>query len=230
MKKLKGVLRRIPRWTRAMFNLFLIVILVLMGYVFCGCPAFSPEQQFRREEKANLTGPATILDTISVEDSSYLYPCDELIIGESAHGVTLFCYNSKNLKQNTITYCEKTEEVTVLAVPGGNVEPETVGSVPILVFDKLPEATYAYLEMKLNVQQDGIVFQKVYELVAERRADGYFLFRLTGGTEQEEYAIWLFTRRFDDDNYGRYVGVDVSATIRFYDRENSLLSQLLIKI
>lgn len=231
MKRIKSILRCIPHWARAMFNLFLIVILVLIGYCFCGCPALSPKQQFRREEKANLTGPAAILDTVSLEGSSYLYPYDKMVIGESAQGVSLFCYNTGNWKQNTFTYSEKTGEVTLLVVPGGITQPKHLGTVPILVFDKMSDAMYADLELELNVQQDSVNFQGKYKLTGERKSDGFFLFSLPGGAGEEGDAMWLLTRICDDDDYyGRYVGVGASATVRFYDQEKNLLLQKLIQI
>lgn len=230
MKIIKSIIRRVPRSVKVTLNLSLFILLLLMGYIFCGCPAFSPQQQFRRAEKANLSGPAENLDTVSLEGASYLYPYNELIIGQSGDGVTLFCYNSADLKQNAFTYREKTDDIMVIAVPGKTFEPKYLGCVPIVLFDGIKEAVYAELDVELKLRYDHLDSLKVYKLKANRKTDGYFLFSLFTEDAAQRHAVWLLTQICSDEGYGRYSEVAVPVTARFYDREGNLLRQTTMKI
>ena len=66
MKQLKRFWLNIPRKMRVFANLLAILLGVFILYILMECPAFTPEQNFRRMEKAELVGPAQILHIMDV--------------------------------------------------------------------------------------------------------------------------------------------------------------------
>ncbi len=211
------------RKRKVIFNFILIAVLILLMYIFLGCPAFTPTQQFRREEKANGVGPAEILDTISLEEYSYLYPYDQMIIAESDHGATVFCYDSSNLRRNELTYRSFAKEETVFAVPsttGYNFSSRKEASIPILVFDDVEAAQRAEMRIFVNVTGDAGNFQKEYFLNAERQTDGYILFTLSAMSDVqlgfEGTALNELTRV--------NANVSVPVEISYYDRDDNLIT------
>ena len=66
MKKLKLFLNRIPRPARVLLDLILTALLLFFCYLAAGAPPLSEESAFRRAEKANLVGPASVLDIVTL--------------------------------------------------------------------------------------------------------------------------------------------------------------------
>lgn len=219
------------RKKKVIFNFILIAVLMLLLYIFLGCPAFTPTQQFRREEKANGVGAAEILDSICLEEYSYLYPYDQMIIAKSEYGATVFCYDSSNLRRNELTYRSFAKEETVFAVPsttGYNFSSRKEASIPILVFDDVIAAQRAEMRIFVNVTGDAGNFQKEYLLNAKRQTDGYFLFTLSAMSDiqlglEGEVLHQLVEMGADDSNR---VNADVSfpVEISYYDSNNKLIT------
>lgn len=232
MKKWYQSLKHQPRSVRAVLNLVLLALVMLLFYISIGSPAFTPEQQFRKEEKAHLVGPAKILDTISLDNYTGYNPCNRLILATSDEGVTLFQYDDKELEQNKLVYRKKMGDVTVLSFPGirYSVDTATYVRIPIILFDSFPEAVRAKMEIELiEKYSDETEFQKVYTLESERDVNGYFLFTLSASNSEqlgrEGRAIWQLTNISDDNPFDTSVEVAFPITIRFYDQENNVICE-----
>lgn len=231
MKMWKNPLRHLPRSVRAILNVLGTALLLFLFYLSIGSPAFTSEQQFRREEKSNLVGPAKILNTVSLEDYSY-YPYDKLLLATSAEGVTLFCYDEEKLERNEFVYRKKMGDITVLSFPGigHSVETATYVRIPIILFDSFPEAVRAKMEIELiEKYSDETEFRKVYTLESERDVDGYFLFTLSASNlEQlgrEGRAIWQLTNISDDNPFNNSPKVAIPITVRFFNQESSVICE-----
>lgn len=225
MKKGSAQQVDIQRKTRVMSNLFGIVILITLLLVFRQGPALTVKGQFRRVEKANFVGPATILDSVSLD----YYPYNRLLLATSENGVSLFCYDKDNLKRNDFTYRKKMGNPTVLAIPSPSrqsFETQFSANVPIVVFDSYPEAVRSELSITLT---DGDVFQKEYHLTATRNGNGYFLFMLSVNNAnplgREGLAMALLTQISDDTPRIANREIAVPATVRYYNTAETLVCE-----
>ena len=105
-------------------NLLLVLALFCLFYVFAGCPDMTAEQAYRREMQRRMLGPGEIIGTVTVDVNGY----DRLLLGKTAQGVTLYCYEQANLGlikgntfsswEGTLAYREKGAVVTLMAAPG----------------------------------------------------------------------------------------------------------------
>lgn len=243
MKRRNESRKRILRSLRAVINLIFTALVLLAFYISVGSPAFTPKQQFRREEKANLVGPATILNTISLE--SYTgYDFEKLIIGTSEAGVTLFCYNyyswrdGHSLKENDFIYRKKMEDVTVLSVPNSMASKYLfyydIIKIPVVVFDDFPDAVRAELQIELYSVDATEPFREEYTLSANRTKKGYFLFTLAISNQEKSYgpidAVSRLINLCDDKLSGSNTGVEIPATVRFFDKANTLIRECTVMI
>jgi hypothetical protein len=222
VKKRNRPLQHLPRSVKAVLNLVLLVLLILLYYVSIGCPALSPEQQFRREEKANLVGPAKILGTISLKKS--YNPCNRLIIATSDEGVTLFQYDKSDLECNKFVYRKKQGDVTVFSVPSIARGAPSLSEIPVIVFDSFHEAVRAEMEIELPV----LYHSKIYRLAADRDADGYFFFTLTRRNYDGEYRGFSLLTEISDDLSDRLGEIPV--TVRFYDQSDNMIAERYVEI
>lgn len=225
MKEAKAQWADIPRKTRAVLNLLGIVVLTTLLFVFSQSPALTAKRQFRRVEKANFVGPATILDTVSID----YYPYDRLLLATNEQGISLFCYDSENLKRNDFTYRRKMGNTTVLSVPnqsGQSYETKYSANIPVIVFDSYPKAVRGELHITLT---DGAAFEKEYSLTANRTGEGYFLFVLSVNSakqlDREGVAIDLLTQISDDTPHTANGEIFVPATVRYYDETDRLICE-----
>ena len=225
MKKDNIQRANVSRKTRVISNLLGIVLLLILLLVFSQSPALTAKGQFRRAEKANFVGPATVLDTVSLDYDTY----DSLLLATGEQGVSIFRYDKNDLKRNDFIYREKMGNTTVLAIPNQSfISFETLFSanVPIVVFDSYPEAVRSELSITLT---DGEAFQKEYHLTATRNGNGYFLFMLSVGSAKplgrEGLAMALLTQISDDTLRNAIGKITVPATVRYYNAADMLICE-----
>lgn len=184
MKKLKRFWQNIPRPYRAALNIFLSLTLMFLIWYCNGSPLLTVEQEFRRAEKANLVGPSTIVDQLTVDDYSEF---DHTIVAETEEGVIF--YGIHETWNDTFSYRKKTGDIT-LAVPPttwfnwGGMQWDL--DLPIYIFHEYPEADLAELELYISgvyeVNYNGTKhseeFERSYVQHAPKQEDGFFLFHL----------------------------------------------------
>ena len=229
----KNPLHHLPRSERAIVNLFATALLLFLLYLSNGSPAFTPEKQFRREERSNFVGPAKILDTVPLEGYTGYSQYDKLLLATSAEGVTLFCYNEENLARNKFVYREMMGDVTVLSFPVAGMssfESAAYVNIPIVLFDNFPDATRVEMEIELvEKYSDDTEFRKVYTLASDRVGEGYFLFALSVSSSdqlgREGHAIWQLTNISDDSPFNASVEVAFPIIVRFYDQKNNMICE-----
>ena len=231
-----------PRSVKAVLNLVALVLVILLFYISIGSPAFTPEQQFRKEEKAHLVGPAKILDTISLDNYTGYNPCNKLILATSDEGVTLFKYDENELEYNDLVYRKKQGDVTVLSLSTMGVRAFATYAyveIPVIVFDSFPKAVRAEMEIELSASYGNQEnFQKTYALTAKRDAEGYFLFTLSASTASrfdqlgaEGEAFYILTDFANDLNpLSPYVTMAIPVTVRFYDQSDNMIAERHIEI
>lgn len=225
MKKDNIQRANVSRKTRVISNLLGIVLLLILLLVFSQSPALTAKGQFRRAEKANFVGPATVLDTVSLDYDTY----DSLLLATGEQGVSIFRYDKNDLKRNDFIYREKMGNTTVLAIPNRSfISFETLftANVPIVVFDSYPEAVSSELRITLT---DGEAFQQEYYLTATRNGNGYFLFMLSVGSAKplgrEGLAMALLTQISDDTLRNAIGKITVPATVRYYNAADMLICE-----
>ena len=251
MKKLKRFWGNIPRKARICIDLLAILALLGVGYVLLGCPALSPEQHFRRLEKAHLVGPAEIVESFEVPNGSY----DHVIVADDGDAVIVYCCNLRNYRwdQGTFIYREKEDGITVLPAPVQDFSFDArIIDLPILLFHDHPTAVRAELELTLGEslgleetvwEQGGAVttvpFEKTYRLEADREIGGYFRFHLHAEPEgeyvirngieiweptgKETQALRVFSRMISETRM--FLTEYVPATVRLYDRGGNLIAE-----
>lgn len=227
MKKLKNLWLRIPRKKRIAINFLVILILAFSVYVFCGCPAFTARQKFRRAEKANLVGPGEILGVYELENFGAAY----LVVADN--GDTVSFYTSSNIPYaaENFVYRKKTGALTVLATPDYLTHTFLQGEVeiPVFLFDGYPEAARAELEFTLSTTLNDVYFEKDYLLESAREEDGFFHFTLPVTTrEAESYAVQAFTALCGYRTTGYYSSQPI--TVRLYDENGDLILEKEVTI
>ncbi|MBQ7231509.1 MAG: hypothetical protein IJX04_11525 [Oscillospiraceae bacterium] len=250
MMTIKRLWLNIPRKARICVNILAILLLVFTIYILLGCPAFTAEQQFRRLEKANLVGPAEIIEVIDPPNGEY----DHIIVADDGDGVILYSYHDFEYRWAWagFFYREKSEGITVFPAPNHMYfgSGEYVMDVPVLVFHDYPDARRAELELTfdegIGVQETRWengeevridYFEKTYLLEAVSDIPGYFRFDLHAQSEDwyvDEYgldrgtplgkegiALQTFCRMMNMNR--AYLQEYVNATVRLYDGDNTLL-------
>lgn len=249
MKAIKRFWGNIPRKVRICLDLLAILALLAVGYVLLGCPALSPEQHFRRLEKANLVGPAEIIEIAEIPNGSY----DHVLVADDGDAVILYCYNIRNYRwdRGTFIYREKENGITVFPAPVQDFAFDAmVIDLPVLLFHDSPNAVRAELELTLGEslgimettwEQGGTVtsvpFEKTYFLEADQEIGGYFRFNLHAepegeyvirngievweATGKECQALRIFSRMIAENRM--FLTESVPATVRLYDRNGELI-------
>ena len=250
MKTIKRLWLNIPRKIRIGINILMILLLVFAAYILLDCPAFTPVQQFRRLEKANLVGPAEIIETIDPLNGEY----DHVIVADDGDAVILYSYRDFEYRWawDGFFYREKSDGITVFPAPTHMyfASGKYAVDVPVLLFHDYPDACRAELELtfdeRLGIieteeERDGerirTYFEKSYLLEAHRDIEGYFRFNLhtqsedwyvdeyglDRGTplENEGFALEIFCRMMDMNR--SYLQEYVPATVRLYDAADNLI-------
>lgn len=225
---LKNILKKIPRPVKVLFWAILALSVAGVYYIVLGCPTLSFEQAFRRAEKAYLLGPSTIVDKLAEYEE---FDCT--IVGESAYGITFFGSYRDQAGYDTLSYQEKTGEVTV-AVP-----PNTFGfswvhmDLPVYVFTEHSHAVRAEMDVQVtgvrtwleNNTKKSRTIQETFTAEATRCEEGYFRFWLKSDDDASGNALWFFSSLC---NIGPALSDDikqssVSVTVRLYDADGQLI-------
>ncbi len=211
-------------------NLSLIAIQTVLIYIFLGCPAFSPEQQLRREEKAYGIAHKEIIDSVSLVEYAYLYPYDQMLVSKGEYGVTAFCYDSNDYTRNELCYRKYDGDfaiLTVSSVAGYNFSTRKEAIIPILVFDNLVAAQRAEMLISMDITNDAGIYKKDYLLTAYRHTDGYFLFELSAKNDfqlgQEGSSLSTLVALFTKDQPQENVRVTIPIEVSYYDSNDKLI-------
>lgn len=214
--------KHISNRRKALRNVLLLILLILaLGY-FSGLPIPIPELQFRREERAHLVGPGTILAIADIDYSHY----ETLIIAETEQGVILWV-SAPEIDRSDLLYQEKRGDTLLLPAPGslGFMTVTDEVHLPLVLFDHHPRASRAEIQFTLREEIDGEIFEKTYSLSAERTASGFFLFTLHSDesyTYHEGLTLQIFANIASNREHRQNYNVPVQ--IRFYDVRGELIA------
>lgn len=222
----------LSRWTRLSRPVRVLILLTgiaataFFTYIFRGSTAFTDEQRYRLAERANLVGPAQILDIqdISVQQG---YHYNRVVIADDGDSIILYFWNTKLKRYDTLLYRKKVGDVTVYPAQISRFLYDLRGSkeiiLPVYAFDSYPEAVRAELKLTLNFSLNSKEYIFEYSLQAEREKAGFFSFyiHVANPSEAEAMALDQFSfltgsRYFDRDS-------KAVADIRLYDTNNTML-------
>ena len=229
---IKYALERIPRKLQVLFNLLLIATFLFMFYVFLGCPCFTPEQAYRRLEKANSVGPAQIL---GYENADGTYTT-QIVVAETENGVIM----SQIYPQSDITYAatsffyvEKRGDITVTPTPRDlhwrTDEDELC--LTMLVFDDYPQAVRAELDFFIfwyGGADRPNQYEETVHLESKRDNSGYFRFDMPYTYDKYEVnpraeAISQLSMVFYYPQDWTPPADAYPATVRLYDEDGKLI-------
>ena len=182
------------RKLRILVHLLLTMVLLFFLYIFMGSPVLSPQEAYRRAEKTHLVGPATILDTVELPPMTR-DAFTHMIVADDGSGIITYLWNEINSPIPRLTYREKTDDLTVLAVPVADVfsywAHEKAVILPVILADAFPTAARAELEITLSGEYNGAYHENTYVLTADREKPGYFLFYIQLNSTQRFLAELL---------------------------------------
>lgn len=245
MIKLKKLWLNIPRPIRAFINTLAIVIVVTAFYVSIGAPTINEVQAFRREERANLLGPSTILFNEKVEN----YPYGTNVIFAETDNCVITWVDDEFW--GGINYHEKTGDITVVTAPSywfdfGHEWWDM--TLPVFVADDYPEAVQAVLELdiqgvfvhNLNGERLEEPLDHQFSLSSHREGEGFFWFRLNleaiepylehGNVVETPHGVNgyavdaladTFTNKMTTMN--PQSNYSITATVRLYDAQENLI-------
>lgn len=219
----------LPKPVRATICI-LVCILLIVPLVLYLCwlllPQISPETAFRMEERKHLVGPMEIRETVELPGAGY----NRVILAEDENGIGVYKYNSTDATYaEQFRYYEKNEDITLIKLPtqvSPNKGAET-WTFLMALFDSYPDAAHARLELTLYTDAQLVYEDQYHEiddtwncvLEAQRKNDGYFLFEVTSG-EDDDTLDWLWKthclRKFMSGDGYRY-----PMTLRLYDAEGN---------
>lgn len=207
--------------SKFLVNLLVVCLLLFVLWFLNGCPIRLLMPAFRMAEKAQMVGPSTVL---GVEDVEFLY-YNKLVVADNGDSVVLYGFNRDENWHNALICYEKTGSLTVL--PGPISIRETIFEesdeflLPIVLFDKYPEAAHAQISFTLRYL-DKSTF--CYELEASRTNPGYFLFQLPYNnperTSDEAIALNNFAEASGPYGMGK---LTVPISVRLYSEDGTLL-------
>ena len=191
-------------------------------------PQLAPEIAFRMEERKHLVGPMEIREIIELPEGNY----NRVILAEDANGIAVYRYHSTDASyEEQFRYYEKNADITLIQLPMQatvNKGAETWSSFMAL-FDSYPDAVRAKLELTLYTDAQMVYDDRYHEiedtwncvLEAQREKDGYFLFEVTSG-EDDDTLEWIWKTRclqkFVNSDSSRY-----PMTLRLYDAEDKIV-------
>ena len=220
---------RIPRPLRILILFACIAVAAFFTYLFRGSPAFTDEQRYRLAERANLVGPAQILDIQDIPLSkSYAY--NRIVIADDGDGIILYVWNTELKRYDTLLYRKKVGDVTVYPAQINRTMYDLSGSqelvLPVYAFDNCPEAVHAELNLTLNYGLNRKDYTFQYALEAKREKEGFFSFyiHVTNPSDAEAMALDAFSFLTGSRSYS---GLDreegAVAEVRLYDSNDMLL-------
>ena len=239
MHKLVQYWHTLSRPLRVLLLIILICIQVPLIYIYQGCPPLSDEHRYRRVEKAHLVGPAEILDVLEISSAKYEY-YDRLLLAKDTEGVIMYIWSTQNDYYENLVYRETTGDVAVFAAPYVDDFPDywftqKEISLPVILFDDIPEAARAELDVTLSGTLNSVTFTKTYELETERNKPGYFCFLLHADSSYRLGAEGLALSIFAAFTYSpKSLGLDtlntIPATVRLYDNNDKLIYEEALTI
>lgn len=230
--------RSLPRKARTIILLAALIPVLLLLYTFMGNPAFSIKQQYRRLEKANLVGPAKILDILTLENYSY----DRLVLADDGDGMIFYTWNTEEGMDNyfltQFLYREKQGDVSVYAAPSSRFENWELSKeihLPVFVFDEFPKAVRAKLDLTIDFPYSGHNLTRTYSLQATREKSGYFQFMIHAQNPSRlaEEGVALQTLSLltgHDSEVLSATTTTIPATVRLYDADDQLIHESTVQI
>ncbi len=232
----------LPRPLRVLLLLTGIALTCFFIYIFLDSPTFTDEQRYRRAEKANLVGPAKILDIQELPElkrNDY----DRIVIADDGDGIIMYLWNTEHDYYEKLVYRKKIGDVTIYAAPIVNVfydwhDFEEI-IVPIYAFDNFPNAVRAELDLTLEIFEVGEPHIYHYSLESVREKSGFFCFfiyanttpRPSGSGSEENSALYSFTALTDQcTSHALHPQRGALATIRLYDKDNLLVHEEMLSI
>lgn len=225
-KRIASLIERIPRKVQVAINLMLIPLLLLLFYIVIHSPTATPEQAYRRFEKANLVGPSEILGYETITRGT---PA-AFMLAESADGYIISAVKQPQHHQTRdFFYLQKTGDITVCPAPqelywefGGELV------LTIFLFDEYPAAEYAELDFELYWENGRNAYRKWHSLKATRNNPGYFRFDLEHDHNQFEVdplaeSIYQLSRVLHFPNDRILASDAYPITVRLYDDSGKLI-------
>ena len=224
MNTVRTLWKKLPRTVRSSLYILLSLAALAAIYTFLGAPA-SAETQFRRAERAHMVGPGEILGTVDLEAELGSYR--KMLLAETEEGVILYCYDHPAYQDTELIYREKTGSVTLLCAPypDGSREYQVNPRVPVVLFDRYPDAVRAELDLTLSTLYMGQPFEKTYCLSSPRENSGYFLFYIVTHSPQGLGLQGIALQRFAMISGYRDPDMTASATVRLYDAAGTLIAR-----
>lgn len=196
--------------------LLVLIVSVFALYWLGDFPSFTSEMAFRRKEKAQLIGPAQIIDTKDFEHSRY----DHMIIGKSDYGYTFFEWNDgSGWDEGVLTYFPKAENVTLYCTKYAYAsylhEEEWL---PIFAFTDSPASDRAKLTLEVISKGEAAT----YTLEADRNESGYFLFSLPT-SQLRNLDFWLIQQLITGEYDYHFLDGSTTAIIELFDNNDNLI-------
>lgn len=234
-KRLINFWRFLSRPVKVVIFLAVMVLTGFFLYIFLDAPAFSDVHRYRRAEKANLVGPAKILDILEIKPTNIWDSYDRMLLADDGDGVIMYLWCTQSDYKEKLVYRDKMGEATVFAAPCYHWtedwwRPDEI-NLPILVFDDYPQAVRAELDVTLTADKfDDFSFSKDYHLETTREKPGYFCFNIHAtdfsASDDGEGAVLASFAAFTDSRDVIHSIKNTSAipaTVRLYNNADKLI-------
>lgn len=230
MISLRKLWHRIPAKIRAFVNIVSIGLCLVAIYIALDTPPFSVEMAFRRAEKANLAGPSEILAQMETAGTPYRH----LVAARGADSVTIFTFSWWNDAVTDLLYIETEGDLTIAAAPDATYYPNSQRAVvPVVLFDKVPEAVRAEVDLTLSAEYRGAPRSKTYQLAADRTHNGCFLFTIAvNGTNSlnAEGQLLLTLQQVTGNSLSDTIDTVIPAQVRLYDASGACIREETVLI
>lgn len=229
----------IPRPLKALLYCIGILLFSFLLYIFLGAPPLSEEHAYRRAERANLVGPAKILDIIDLEPVVNEY-YNRMVIADEGDAVILYMRDSQNNLSEKLVYRQKQGAVTVFAAPYELFLYSTDHEfeIPIILFDDFPQAVRAEMEFTLWTLDDSdavprVCLPKNYWGEAYRENSGYFCFYINSPDfswaawtdDSKEPTLATFCKLTGKTFSRMDADTTLPVTVRLFNAENQLVHE-----
>ena len=185
-----------------------IPVLVLVFYALLDFKPMPFIARYRLAEKAAMVGPGEILGISTIDLSPGMKnTAYKLLAARTEHGVIVY--------DGSLMYRKDLGEDVILVAGGGS----SYYGMPLVLFDKYPQAVYAKLELEVNhaICAGDEYIGNVIEMEAQREERGYFIFLLDGGEGVETSRVSRFCA--GQDVYSE----PVPALLRLFDQDGEVV-------
>lgn len=216
---------RFKRKQRIIRNLVLTVSIVILWLIVSDFACFTPEEAFRRLEKAYLSGPADIITTMDGLNSTN----SKVIVSSYQEHIqvsTLYKNYSlwKGIKLNSY---KSHGEITVIPYPHSNFQKASIFTISNLGESEKAEMT---IQFKYEDENDNkITTEFTYE--GEKLTDGIYYFVIEDQYEKKdnnlEYLIFMLGQIAD-----KWTNSNVSypMQLRFYSKTGELIKEETLEL